>query len=166
MCTLAEPLCRPAPTVADDPLAIVESVRDAPPPYYLNGFGWDSATGRVPPATYFFVRDAAFVELDVEYAPVHRMRNYIVPSDAELDWARLVRVAVGLVHLVPVALASTPRGVRIRLEPPAPLRRGLDVAFLAFGPDHDLDQLQSDFVLRRIQWRADPERRDHEVRGP
>ena len=140
------PRCDGPPTVGTDPDAIAEAEVAAPPPLYLDAFGWDLETRRVPVATYFFAEDPRFVELEVEHAPEGDAR-------AITDWTREVRVAVGLVHLAPVAAAETARGVRLRFEAPAPLRPGLQVIFVAFGPDEHLDRPRSDFRLHAIRWR-------------
>jgi hypothetical protein len=116
----------------------------SPPPLYLDGFGWDLEARRVPVATYFFADDPRFVELEVEHA---------APGRRIADWTQEVRVAVGLVHLAPVSAGDTARGVRLRFESPAPLRPGLHVIFVAFGPDDHLDQPRSDFKLHAIRWR-------------
>lgn len=110
-------------------------------PLYLNGIGWDLATGRVPPATYFFIEDPAFLELEVEST-----------TGAQLDWAANVRVAIGLEHLMVTATTPTARGAKLRFALPAP-GGGLRVAFVAFGPDTALDQPLSDLVLRSLRWR-------------
>ena len=108
-------------------------------------------------ATYFFASDPRFVELEVEHAPDEDVRSATTPAPARTlspaDWAKQVRVAVGLVHLAPVHAADTARGVRLRFEAPAPLRPGLHVVFVAFGPDDHLDRPRSDFKLHAIRWR-------------
>ncbi len=140
------PRCDGPPTIATAPDAIVEATAASPPPLYLDGFGWDLETRRVPVATYFFAGDPRFVELEVEHAPE--------PRDREItDWTKQVRVAVGLVHLTPAHAADTERGVRLRFEAPTPLRPGLHVIFVAFGPDDHLDRPRSDFKLHSIRWR-------------
>lgn len=116
----------------------------APPPaLYLNGVGWDLTTGQLPPATFFYVQDAAFVELDVAaLAP---------PLDR--DWAALVRVNVGPHHLHLATTASTATGARLRFVPAEPLDPGLDLAFVAVGPIDELDRPLTDLAVRRLRWR-------------
>ncbi|MGN6108565.1 MAG: hypothetical protein ACTHU0_25895 [Kofleriaceae bacterium] len=138
-------VCRPAATLATDPDAIVESVADAPPPLYLNGFGWDPETGRVPVATFFYAVDPQLVEIEVAYAPLGAQR--------EPDWERELRVNLDRDHLRLTRVQDTTRGVRLRFEPRAPITAGLHVVFIAFGPDRDLNRPQSDFVLHAIRWR-------------
>ena len=78
------------------------------------------------------------------------------PAGAPLslaDWAKQVRVAVGLTHLAPISAADTARGVRLRFEAPSPLPAGLQIIFLAFGPDDRLEQPRSDYRLHAIRWR-------------
>lgn len=130
----------PAYDAADPALAGVLS--PAPTALYLNGFGWNRDTLRVPPATLFFVEDPARITLDVSGPP-------------GTDWSRAVRVAIGLTHLPLAEVTPAPGGARLRFErtPPAPALRGLQVAFLAFGPDTGLDRSESDFGLRSIRWR-------------
>jgi hypothetical protein len=107
-----------------------------PPELYLNGSGWDRTTGRVAPAVQLYLSDPAFVEIEVE------------PASAE------VRVAIGLVHLTLASTEPTERGARLRFTvPEGTTRPGLQVAFLAFGPDTELDRPQTDIVVRRVRWR-------------
>jgi hypothetical protein len=87
-----------------------------------------------------FVEDPAFIEVDV--ATLER---------PPADWTRDVEVAVGREHLHLVSIADTGDAVRLRFEG-HDLGRGLQVAFLAFGPDAALDQPRSRFALRRIAW--------------
>jgi uncharacterized membrane protein YgcG len=130
--------CAAAPTVLDDPDAILDRTFVGAPSLYLNGFGWDLVTTRVPPATMFYLDDPAYVALDVT-------------GPANTDWDHAVRVAIGLEHLRLVAVAETAGGARLRFEGgPHP---GLQIAFLAFGPDAELDHPQSAFGLRSIRWR-------------
>ena len=122
----------------------LESWLDAdgkPPELYLNGSGWDRTTGRVAPAIHLFMTDPELVEVEVE-----------TPTGAQVEWSTKVRVAIGLTHLTLAGVEPTPRGARLRFELPAPLP-GLQVAFLAFGPDTELDLPQSNLVLRRVRWR-------------
>jgi hypothetical protein len=140
------PRCDGPPTIGTDPDAVALAEVAAPQPLYLDAFGWDLETRRVSVATYFFAEDPRFVELEIEHAPEGDAR-------AITDWTREVRVAVGLIHLAPVAAADTARGVRLRFEAPAPLRPGLQVIFVAFGPDDRLDRPRSDFRLHAIRWR-------------
>jgi hypothetical protein len=153
-----EPVCRPAghdagpgdagarscpaapaaPTVLNDPAARYDRTFVGAPSLYLNGFGWELASSRVPPATMFYVDDPAYVALDVT-------------GPAQTDWDHAVRVAIGLEHLRLVAVAETPDGARLRFEGgPHP---GLQIAFVAFGPDTELDRPRSAFGLRSIRWR-------------
>ncbi len=117
----------------------LESYLDAdgkPPELYLNGSGWDRSTGRVAPAMQLYLNDPTFVEVEVE------------PAGAE------VRVAIGLVHLTLASTEPTERGARLHFTlPKGATLPGLQVAFLAFGPDRELDRPQTDVVLRRVRWR-------------
>ena len=120
------------------PAAVRDLVFISPPALYLNGSGWDLVSLRVPPATMFYVDDPVYIALDV------------VGPDGT-DWERAVRVAVGLDHLELTAVAETPDGARLRFEGgPHP---GLQIAFVAFGPDTELDRPLSAFGLRSIHWR-------------
>ncbi|HWU91337.1 MAG TPA: hypothetical protein VN253_28920, partial [Kofleriaceae bacterium] len=150
--TSPAPRCDADPTIATAPDAVVESAAAAPVPLYLDAFGWDLATRRVAVATYVFVDDPAFVELELEHAPIPGSPAAAAPPPP-LDWAKQVRVAVGPVHLQLVRAVDTARGVRLHFEAPAPLGAGLRVAFLAFGPDEELDRPASDFLLHAIRWR-------------
>jgi hypothetical protein len=139
-------LVEPAPVPRVMPTAYVQgdawiATATHAAPLYLNGIGWDPATGRVPVATHFFVEDPRFLELDVETV-----------TGAQVDWAANVQVAIGLDHLRLASTTPTPRGARLRFAVDAP-RPGLRVAFVAFGPPSGLDRPQSDFVLRSIRWR-------------
>jgi hypothetical protein len=139
VCELAPPACPLEPTPANDGDVVATYL--PPPALYLNVYGWDLATGQVPPATHVFVEDPAFIEVDVATL-----------DGAPADWTRDVQVAVGREHLRLVSLADTGDAVRLRFEGDH-LGRGLQVAFLAFGPDSALDQPRSRFALRRIAWR-------------
>jgi len=133
-----DPVCRAPATVLTDPAAVLERAYLAPPTLYLNGFEWNLATGRVPPATLFYVDDADHLALDVTGPP-------------DTDWEHAVRVAIGLDHLRLVAVAETPSGAQLRFAGgPHP---GLQIAFVTFGPDDELDQPRSAFGLRSIRWR-------------
>lgn len=105
-----------------------------PPELYLNGSGWDRASGRVAPAVQLFMTDPAFVEVEV------------APADA------LVQIAIGREHLALASTAPVPGGARLRFTLPSP-RAGLQVAFLAFGPETSLDLPQTKIVLRSVRWR-------------
>lgn len=142
--------CDTPPTIATSPDAVVEATAATPTPLYLDAFGWDLETRRVPVATYFFADAPRFVELEVEYAP--QVTAFTRPI---ADWSAVVRVAVGLAHLSlsPVHAVDTARGVRLRFEPPAPLPSGLQVIFVAFGLDEHLAWPRSDFKLHAIRWR-------------
>ena len=125
-----------------DPSWIASVTEPRPHGLYLNGIGWDQASGRVAPATHLFVDDPRFIEIDVEAL-----------IDGKIDWARSVRVAIGLEHLHLRKVEPADRGWRLRFEPTAPLAPGLHVVFLAFGPDTQLDRPQTDITLRRMRWR-------------
>lgn len=115
----------------------LESYLDAdgqPPELYLNGTGWERPSGRVAPAVHLFVTDPQFLEVEVE------------PADAQ------VQVAIGRTHLALASTEPVPGGARLRFALPAPLA-GLQVAFLAFGPDTQLDLPQTKIVLRAVRWR-------------
>ena len=142
VCEIVEPACRLPMTVRDD--TVLEQIAVTPPSLYLNAFGWDFATGRVPPATYVYVEDPAFVELDVA--------TLVPAEDAGIDWSRAARVSIAGHQLRLLSLATTGHGARLRFVSDRPLP-GIRVAFLAFGDDRDLDQPQSSFALRRVRWR-------------
>jgi hypothetical protein len=120
---------------------IASQAEPRPHGLYLNGTGWSPRTGRIAPATHFFVEDPQFLEVEVEAAP-----------GATLDLRSEVRAALGLEHLRLATAEPTPAGMRLHFEIPRRLH-GLHVAFLAFGPDTRLDRAQSDLVLRRVRWR-------------
>lgn len=129
-------VCRPAPSVAS--AATIEQRALAPPALYLNGAGWDLATGAIPPASMFYVDDPAYLALELT-------------GPADTDWAHAARVAIGLDHLRLVAVAETADGARLRFEgAPHP---GLQIAFVAFGPDTALDQPRAAVGLRSVRWR-------------
>ena len=140
-CWSDPPTCALGATVRTDPrLELVDSY-PSEPLLYGNGFGWDRDTGAVPPATLFYLRDPAYVELEVA-------------GPAGTDWNHAVRVAVGLEHLQLVSAADTAHGARLRFAIAEP-HPGLVVAFIAFGSDTKLDQLESGFFLHSIRWRDD-----------
>jgi hypothetical protein len=130
--------CSPAPTGQTDPAAVHDGTFVGAPSLYLNGFGWDLASTRVPPATLFYVDDPAYIALDVTGPP-------------DTDWDHAVRVAIGLDHLRLGAVAETSTGARLWFV--GGRHPGLGVAFVAFGPDTELDRPESRFGLRSIRWR-------------
>lgn len=130
--------CSSVPALLGDPAARHDQTFAGAPSLYLNGFGWDLTTTRVPPATLFYVDDPQYIALDVT-------------GPAGTDWDHAVRVAIGLEHLRLVAVAETADGARLRFT--GGRHPGLQIAFLAFGPDTELDHTQSAFGLRSIRWR-------------
>jgi hypothetical protein len=142
VCEIAEPACRLPMTIRDD--TVLEQIAVTPPSLYLNAFGWDFTTGRVPPATYVYVEDPAFIELDVA--------TLVPAEDAGIDWSRAARVSIAGHQLRLISLATTGQGARLRFVADRQLP-GVRVAFLAFGDDRDLDHPQSSFRLRRVRWR-------------
>jgi len=114
--------------------------------YYRNGTNWDLTTGAVAVATYFFVDDPAYV--DVEVGPLSGR-----PPGP--DFLPSVRAKVQLEELPLVSTSSTPRGVRLRFAGPRTerYRHGLQVVFLAFGPPDRIDQPGSEYNLLRVAWR-------------
>jgi len=113
---------------------------------YRNGTNWDLTTGAVAVATYFFVDDPAYVE--VEVGPVSGRP----PSP---DFTPSVRAKIQLEELQLVSMTSTARGVRLRFAGPhlERYRHGLQVAFLAFGSPDKIDQPVSEYNLLRVAWR-------------
>jgi hypothetical protein len=137
-----EPVCRAEPSAANGGEVVAAFI--SPPCLYLNMVRWDLATGQVPPATYAWIDDPEFVELDVSTL-----------DGAPADWARNVQVEIAGRRLALVAVTDTPRGVRLRFEAPThDLPRGLQVAFFAFGPDTELDRATTRFAVHSIRWRA------------
>ncbi len=113
----------------------------APPALWGNGPDWDAATGAVGAATYLFVEDPGYV--DVEVGP------------AGPGFAPAVRARIEREELALVAAASTARGVRLRFAGPrtASDRRGVQLLFLAFGPPDRIDRPTSGYSLLRVAWR-------------
>jgi hypothetical protein len=142
-CPIDEPDPRPRDARPDGPVIDSQVV---PPALYGNGISWDVTTGAVGVATYLFADDPAYVE--VEVAPLAR-------GAADPGFVPRVRARVQLEELRLVAMASTPRGVRMRFDGPrtARYRRGLQVIFLAFGPPDRIDQPVSEYTLLRVAWR-------------
>jgi hypothetical protein len=121
--------------------AVVATHRPAPA-LYLNLYRWNLDTGLMPPASFAFVDDPRFVELEVSVAQ----------GTPPADWSREVQVAVGLVQLRLASTTPSARGVTLRFEAPE-LPRGLQVAYFAFGPDDELAKLESRIVVHRIRWK-------------
>lgn len=144
-CTVENPeAVLPDPRPAD-PSAHVE-VRWSGGALYRNGTDWDLHTGAIGVATYFWVDDPQYLELEVS------------PQDPRLltpDWRPQVRAKVQLEELAIERMSSTARGVRIRFKGPtkAKYRAGLQIVFLAFGPPDKLDEPMSDYKLWRVAWR-------------
>ncbi|MGE5186230.1 MAG: hypothetical protein ACM31C_29450, partial [Acidobacteriota bacterium] len=130
---VCEPRCRPDATAASAGELVAAEI--PPPCLYLNMFRWDLATGAVPPATYAWISDPEFVELDLAAGDPHG-----------------VQVAIGTTHLRLASIADTAGGVRLRFEAPH-LPQGLQVAFFAFGPDGELDRAVSSYRVTRVAWR-------------
>ncbi len=129
--------------LADPKLETYLDADGKPPELYLNGSGWDRATGRVAPAAQFYMTAPAFVVVEVE-----------TPTGASVDWATRVRVVIGPHHLTLASTEPTARGARLHFTlSDGVTLPGLQVAFVAFGPDAELDQPLSNVVLRRIRWR-------------
>ncbi|TMQ18295.1 MAG: hypothetical protein E6J90_20510 [Deltaproteobacteria bacterium] len=145
-CALDEPEPRAATGEAIDAGRSQVETRIAPPVLYRNGTSWDATTGAVGVATYLFVDDPAYLE--VEVAPADRSR----PDPGTVP---RVRAKLMLEELRLVASASTARGVRLLFAGPrtARYRRGLQVVFLAFGPPDRIDQPVSEYTLLRVAWR-------------
>jgi hypothetical protein len=112
-----------------------------PPTIYLNLYRWNLETGQMPPATYAFVENPRFIELEVS-----------TTDGATADWARDVRARVGLVPLTLVSTKPSSRGTTLRFEAPN-LPRGLVAAFFAFGPDDELHKPMSRIAVHAIRWR-------------
>jgi hypothetical protein len=117
------------------------STQTLPPALYLNLYHWNLDTGQMPPGSFAFIDNPRFIELEVSTV-----------DGTAVDWAREVRVAVGLVHPRLVGTSPTARGTRLRFEAPD-LPTGLTVAFFAFGPDDDLGKPMSHIAVHRIAWR-------------
>lgn len=132
----------PASYDLSDPSWIATPGNERPRGLYLNAIGWDPETGRVAPATHFFVEDPHFIELEVENVdPTVSARN------AE------IQVAIGLEHLAVASVHATESGgARFRFEPTRPLA-GLRVAFVMFAPTEQITRPQANLVLRRVRWR-------------
>jgi hypothetical protein len=118
----------------------------APPALWGNGPDWDAATGAVGVATYLFVDDPEYV--DVEIAPARG-------GPAGPEFAPEVRARIQREELALVAAASTPRGARLVFAGPrrASDRRGVQLLFLAFGPPDRIDRPSSEYSLLRVAWR-------------
>lgn len=123
------PRTMPPSYTAGDASWIAATGNERPHGLYLNGVGWELATGRVPSAMYVFVEDPAFVEVEVVGTPD-------------------VRARIGLDELAIVSRTPT----TIRFAVPRPLR-GIRVVFLAFGPASEIGRDRTDVVLRAIRWR-------------
>ena len=91
------------------------------------------------------------IELAMSPASLMGFQSWLESGPPGTDWDRAVRVALGLDHLRLVAAADTADGARLRFA--VPHRRGVQIAFVAFGPDAELDRPRSAFRLRSIRWR-------------
>jgi hypothetical protein len=129
-------------TVTESVGGVTITTHRPPPTLYLNLYRWNLDTGQMPPATFAFVEDPRFIELEVS----------VLEGPAPTDWSREVRVAVGLTHLKLVGATPASRGTRLRFEAPH-LPQGVQVAFFAFGPDTELNKPTTRIAVHRIQWR-------------
>ncbi len=134
------PRTMPAAYTQGDPTWIARDGHERPHGLYLNALGWNLASGRVAPALYLFVEDPAFLEIVLEHI-----------TGAPRDWRAEVQATLGLDPLAIESITPTDRGARVRFSLPHPLR-GLQVAFLAFGPDTGITSPQTDLVVREIRW--------------
>jgi hypothetical protein len=157
VCTVDEPVCPLAATVAT--AGEITSVVAPEPALYLNMFRWDLRRGGVPAATFAWLQDPAYVQLDVAVLdgtapPLGGGAGAQLPAGdgKDVDWAREIRVTVGRTRLHLASIASLPTGVRLRFEG-APLPPGLTVAFFAFGPEAELASVRTRFAVTRVEWR-------------
>lgn len=120
----------------------------APPALWGNGPDWDAVTGEVAVATYLFVDDPEYVE--VEVAPARGPAGPAGPG-----WTPAVRAKIQREELALISASSTPRGARLRFAGPRKPsdRRGVQLLFLAFGPPDRIDRQTSEYSLLRVVWR-------------
>lgn len=144
-CSVDDPDPEPPAALPPDPGYEVESDRPGPT-MYRNGTNWDLTTAAVAVATYFFVDDPAYVEVEV---------GPLSGRPPGPDFLPAVRAKIQLEELPLISTVSTARGVRLRFAGPrtARYRHGLQVAFLAFGPPDKIDQPVSEYRLLRVAWR-------------
>jgi hypothetical protein len=119
---------------------VVATHRPAPT-IYLNLYRWNLETGQMPPATFAFVDNPRFIEVEVSTV-----------DGSRADWARDVRVRVGLVPLQLVSSTPSARGTTLRFAAPD-LPQALTVAFFAFGPEDELATPMSRISVHAIRWR-------------
>jgi len=144
-CSIADPDPEPPKALPPDPGYQIDTQRSGKT-MYRNGTNWDLTTAAVAVATYFFVDDPEYVEVEVGPLSGRSPGPDFMPS---------VRAKIQLEELRLVSTMSTARGVRLRFAAPrtARYRRGLQVAFLAFGPPDRIDQPVSEYTLLRVAWR-------------
>jgi hypothetical protein len=108
--------------------------------------GWSAETGAVMPLVILFVKDAAFLELDLATQPHPR-----IPPDPGA-----IRAKVGLEFLERERITELDGGWRVRFRGPQQprWREGLQGAFVATVPKEFLAELTTPWVLRAVRWRA------------
>lgn len=107
--------------------------------------GWDQETGALMPLVILFVKDADFLELEVET----REHPRIAPNPEDF------RAKVGLEFLERRRVTKTENGWIIRFRGPQrrPWSSGLQSAFVATVPNRFLDERTTPWVLKWVRWR-------------
>jgi hypothetical protein len=143
-CSVDDPDPEPPDALPPDVGYVVESEQPGQT-MYRNGTNWDLTTAAVAVATYFFVADPEYVEVEVGPLSGRPPGPDFIPS---------VRAKVQLEELPLVSTMSTPRGVRLRFAGPRTerYRHDLQVVFLAFGSPDRIDQPDSEYNLLRVAW--------------
>ena len=144
-CSIDDPDPEPPDALPSDPGYRVETEHPGQT-MYRNGTNWDLTTAAVAIATYFFVDDPEYVEVEVGPLSGRPPGPDFIPS---------VRAKIQLEELPLISTTSTVRGVRLRFAGPRTERyqHGLQVAFLAFGSPDRIDQPVSEYNLLRVAWR-------------
>jgi hypothetical protein len=112
----------------------------------LNGRGWDHSTGAVMPLAVFFVKDPAWLELELVAAD---------GREAAVSDMDCIRAKIGLEFLGRSRIHVEGRNCQVRFNGPlqAQYQRGIQPAFVVFTPPNHLSDESTPWRLVRISWR-------------
>jgi hypothetical protein len=108
--------------------------------------GWDQESGTLMPLVILFVKDAQFLELELET----REHPRITPNPED------IRAKVGLEYLKPEQITKTEKGWKIRFRGPQQSKwsTGLQSAFVATVQKEFLAERTTPWVLKSVRWGA------------
>lgn len=107
--------------------------------------GWNQETGALMPMVILFVKDADFLELELE-----TREHPLNTPDPEA-----IRAKIGLEYLERDRITKTEKGWKIRFRGPqrSPWKSGLQTAFVATVPNAFLAERTTPWILESVRWR-------------